>query len=446
MNLVRTPMLFSWLLQLVIFSPSTAALAAMQAPAPGPTSTPRASPSATPLAFREAVKLALERTESPKIQELGAVQAEERVSQAKGGILPSVALSGVYTRQDTAGSGNAATSSFTRPDQRTVKIGLTQPVFRGLREFAGLRAAEAQSRASQSQARQARVSVYSSVGQAYYALAAAELELADLNELLEISRSRVKEIRERVRIGRTRRGELLSAEAQVASVEAQLQAAEVSREQARANLAYLTGIGTPGVDLGAEPPLPQKIEPLATWLARVESRPDVAAQKELVTSQMELVSVAKGAYLPTVDAGANWYLDRTGVLANTKWDFSVSATLPLFQGGVTQSQVREAAARSQAQELALEQTRRTAVREVQSSWQAADGSLQQVRFLELAVQAAEKNWREQQKDYRLGLVTNLDVLQALNSYQEAKRSFDRARMQVRASLVALEAAAGEMPQ
>jgi outer membrane protein len=394
--------------------------------------------------LREVFQSALSRTEALPLQESQARQADERVSQARGGLLPTVGFNGVFTRQHKPSTGSA--NAFTLADQRNLRLNLTQPVFRGLREFAGLRAAQAQSRAQEDQTRQVRVSVYSTVGQSFFNVAAAEQDVRDLEELLDLSQKRLVEIRDRVRIGRSRPGDLLSAQSQVATVQAQIQAAQVVLEQARDSFAFVTGLDrkTP-VDLGAGSGLPEKIAPLADYLKRIDSRPDLSVQREQLASAEESVSVARGAHLPSVDLSGNYYLDRTGILADTKWDFSVTATLPIFQGGVLQSQVREAAERRTSQELLVAQARRTAEREIQAAWQAADGALAQIRFLSEARDAADRNYREQQKDYRLGLITNLDVLQALNSYQDIRRSYDRTRFQARSALVALEASVGEAP-
>ena len=55
---------------------------------------------------------------------------------------------------------------------------------------------------------------------------------------------------------------------------------------------------------------------------------------------------------------------------------------------------------------------------------------------------AEENARYQEADYKLGLVTNLDVLSALNTVQQARLSLSQAKVQERLTLLNLEVAAG----
>ena len=59
-----------------------------------------------------------------------------------------------------------------------------------------------------------------------------------------------------------------------------------------------------------------------------------------------------------------------------------------------------------------------------------------------ADELAADNARYQQEDYKLGLVTNLDVLNALNSVLQTRLALSQAKVQERATLLSLETAAG----
>lgn len=83
--------------------------------------------------------------------------------------------------------------------------------------------------------------------------------------------------------------------------------------------------------------------------------------------------------------------------------------------------------------------------DVRGAFHTLTSSIRQTKILEKALVATEQNYQEQKKDYSYGLVTNLDVLQALNSFQETKRSLDRLRFQVMASWAELKATVGQIP-
>ena len=397
------------------------------------------------ISLEEAYQGARARTETEALQVSEVEQSHQKLTQARAGILPSLVLNGSYTRQQMPSA--SSVNAFTRADQHQVRLTLSQPVFRGLREFAALDVAHAGWQGEQASLRQARRTLYASVAQSFYRLAQAEVDASNLEELRQVSRRRAEDVRGRVRIGRSRPGDLLAAETQVATVEAQLQAAQVAWEQARDQFVLMTGQPrevAPAIP-SVRDTLPSGLVPLENHLRRLEQRPDVEAAHQVLRAAERGVDVAWGAHLPSVDAGGNWYLERTGILASTQWDISVTASMPVFQGGLVRSQVREAAQKRSTGELLLSQTRRAAEEEVRSAWLEAQGALQQIQLLERAHSLSEKNYQQQSEDYRLGLVSSLEVLSALNSHQDLKRSLDRARLQARLSLVTLRVAIEDAP-
>jgi outer membrane protein TolC len=110
-----------------------------------------------------------------------------------------------------------------------------------------------------------------------------------------------------------------------------------------------------------------------------------------------------------------------------------------------QSRVSEAVSQQTQAELSLSQIRRQAEEEIRSAHQSVVYDRLQLDALEKATVAARKNYEAQRHDYRLGLVTNLDVLQALTAYQENQRALDRARFTEKTDYLMLQAAAMRRP-
>jgi outer membrane protein len=146
-----------------------------------------------------------------------------------------------------------------------------------------------------------------------------------------------------------------------------------------------------------------------------------------------------------VDLTGNYYLKRSGSLEDVNWDVGIALTVPLYTGGATQSQVREAASQRTQAELSVSQARRLAEQEVRASYRSVVYDRSQIDALTTATELARKNYDAQTRDYRLGLVTNLDVLQALTAFQQNQRALDRARYTIKLDYVRLEAAAARRP-
>jgi outer membrane protein len=383
---------------------------------------------------------ALARSEVVATQSELILQAEERYRQAGAALRPTIDGVASYTWLDT-GARDTLANPTSQPHAR---LTATQPLFRGFREFATLRQTQALVGAQGEDYRQARTQLFRDVAQNFYNVLAFEQDLRNLDEQVNQNLNREKELRDRVRIGRSRTGEVLTVQTRISTLRAEIEQINAQLSVARDVFAFLSGLPstTPLRDAEA---LPTGIESLENYLARLPSRPDVKAAQQRLTAAQENITVARGAHLPSVDLNANRYLERRGNLEDVDWDVQVALTVPLYAGGSLQSQVREAVSQSTQAELDTSRVQRLADQEIRSLYQTVLLDHKQLAALEAAAEAARKNYEAQQRDYRFGLVTNLDVLQALTSYQENLRALDRARYTAKLDYLRLEAAAARRP-
>ena len=380
---------------------------------------------------------ALRRSELVATQSELIVQAEERNRQASGALYPTLNVIGSTTRQD-----EGAADQGTR--QRLVRLAATQPLFRGFREFAAIRQSRALVDAQGDDYQNARVQLFKDVAQNFYDVLTLEQDLKNLDEQIGQYQQREQELQERVRIGRTRPGEVLTVQATISTQRAQVEQARAQLNTARDIFSFLSGL--PGTTpLRDTETIPADLGALDTHLQRLALRPDVKAAQRRLTAARENISVARGAHLPSLDLNANRYLERTGSLENVEWDVQLALTVPLYAGGSVQSRVREAQSQSEQAELATSRARRLADQEIRSFYQTAVLDRSRLDALEKATDAAKRNYETQRHDYRLGLVTNLDVLQALSAYLDNQQALDRVRFNVKLNYLRLQAAAVRRP-
>jgi outer membrane protein len=119
--------------------------------------------------------------------------------------------------------------------------------------------------------------------------------------------------------------------------------------------------------------------------------------------------------------------------------------VPIYAGGLLQSKVREAVSQRTQAELNASQVSREAEQEIRSVYQIVVFDRTQLDALEKSTESARKNYEAQRRDYRLGLVTNLDVLQALTAFQQNQRALDRAHYTAKLDYLILEAAVVRRP-
>ena len=76
--------------------------------------------------------------------------------------------------------------------------------------------------------------------------------------------------------------------------------------------------------------------------------------------------------------------------------------------------------------------------DVRTAYNTLVSSIEHVKALEKAVSITQANYEQQEKDHRFKLATNLDVLSALTSFQDTKRTLDKTRYLVFNSVAQLK--------
>jgi outer membrane protein len=116
--------------------------------------------------------------------------------------------------------------------------------------------------------------------------------------------------------------------------------------------------------------------------------------------------------------------------------------MPIFDGGLIIGQINENKSLVRQSALNVEQLKRTADQDTRTAYVNFNASVAQVVVLREAAILAAKNLSAQVDDYRRGVVSNLDVLTALQDYQSARQQLHNANMQARLNLINLHVAAG----
>lgn len=378
-------------------------------------------------------------TENVRIQRELLAQSEEVKAQAIGALLPTLSSTATYLEQPPSAAENIFPTT-----QGTVKLTANQPLFRGFREFAMLRQKNNLMSAQYSVLQNAARQLFYDVATAYYNRLAYQHDLANYQLEIMDSRKRLKDLYAFFKIGRSQLTDVLTFESTIASLESQIESTRGQLENAKDTLAYFTGWDR-SIQID-DSPISTHVDGIDSYLSRIEHRPDVLAALENVKAYEEGISIARGAHLPSVDLLGDYYFTRPGVLSGVNWDAAVTLTLPLFQGGVVQSQVRQAQSISRQFSATLWQIRRTAELEVRQFHNAVITDQNQLIKLTSLVDASKKHYDTETRYYRNGLVTNLEVLQAMTTYQNSLRLLDHQKEVAKLHFAKLAAATGDIPE
>lgn len=392
-----------------------------------------------PIGLPEAYKLALARSEEIAISGATYEETLAKADEIFSHVLPRLALMGSETLQDVP---RGASGLFLQRHREQGWVNLHQPLFTGMREFLAYRASKDLGRAAELSLERARQLLYRDVARAYLDLLGAQDDIRIREALVSITQNRVTDLKEFRKVGRARPSELLAAESQLASNLAQLETSRAAEQVAQFKLAFLTGLDerlTPA-------PVPAEaatIPALDAALAKARVRADVEARREESSAAERNVKVASRARWPVIALDANYYFQRPpSFTSDVKWDATITGSLPLYGGGEIGSQTRQQEARRKARRAALDEGVRLAELEARSAHQRLRSSVAVTAALDKAERLAEENARAQSADYRLGQVTNLEVLGSLNSLQQTRLQQNAARIDAYWSRVQLEVAAG----
>jgi outer membrane protein len=127
----------------------------------------------------------------------------------------------------------------------------------------------------------------------------------------------------------------------------------------------------------------------------------------------------------------NYYTKRPTFMDEINWDLALSLKMPLYQGGAVTAKVREAESAWRQARLTLEEMERDVAYNVRRLHGELSAAVEETRSLEEAAQAAQKSYDALRQEYKLGLVTNLDVLQALDQLQTQQSARDEARLKAK---------------
>lgn len=373
------------------------------------------------ITLEKAYHAALER-ERFLIEEGKLKQLDYLISEARSRGLPEVNLRANILTQEKS-------SVFSRPEvdrtRKGLQVEVIQPVFKGFREFTAVRLAEAQRLAQLAQLEQTKIDIFISVYQVFFQIHILEEDRKNISEQLRLSSQRVQFLRERVSIGRSRESELLGAQAQEASVRSQLESLNLQLISARERFTTLTGFPQSS-------PLSLK-QTKKDWS---QKNLDELIQRSLASSwqkveeqnlavAQERVKLIQADFYPEVELRANYYPYREGQLENVGWDVGLFLTYPLYNGGETRARVRGAREETRQASLRLSLRQREIEESVRVAYQKLLQGQGQVQIFRRAVEVNKKNYELLLREYGLGLVSNLDVLAALNQYIQSQKDLSR---------------------
>lgn len=198
------------------------------------------------------------------------------------------------------------------------------------------------------------------------------------------------------------------------------------------------------------PAVLQGLEPLADWVRTAEgSSPELrAVQSQLEAARME-VSKVRAAHLPTVDLVASSQRSRSENTISPQAQYTnnsvaIQLNVPIYSGGLVNSQTRQANAEVERLTEQLEAVRADLGLRIHREYRGVTEGWAKVRALEQALESASLALDSAQKSFKAGVRTRLDVLNAQTQRLAVIRDLFQARYNTMVSTVRLEVTAGRV--
>ncbi|SDE99181.1 TolC family protein [Sporolituus thermophilus] len=394
------------------------------------------------LTLEESIALALKNNPAVKIAEADKETAAGKVTEAKGGKLPTLSYSFSAARSDVPASSSSPDMIIDKFDN---KVTLTLPLYtggklEGLIDQAklGLKAADLGVVKSQQQVKLDATTAYFNLLQAR--------NMVKLNqESVDRLAAHLKNVQAQYEVGTVAKSDVLRSEVELANAEQNLIKAQNSYDLAVAGLNNVIGLPL-DTEISVKDDLQYVKYPLTLEEAidyALKNRPEVAQADLNVKSAEEGIQVAKSGRRPTVSfQGSQAWSDTDPGTSSDTWALGLSASFNIFDGNVTGAKIKQAdAALAKAQEQAR-QTRDAVQLEVRQAYLSLKEAEKRIETTKVAVDKAEEDYKIAQVRYSAGVGTNLDVMDAQVALTQAKTNYVQALYDYNTSKAKLDKAMG----
>ncbi|MBW8457758.1 MAG: TolC family outer membrane protein [Thiobacillus sp.] len=372
---------------------------------------------------------------------------QEKAVQGRAGLLPNVNLGGNVRYNSLESSLPDGDADY---DSNSLALTAAQPVYRKQNQVQYAQAKE-QVKIADMQLKVAEQDLILRVAQAYFDV----LESQDNIAFIDAQKSAITEqlafAKRNFEVGTATITDTHEAQARFDLAVAQEIAEQNSLNIRLRALEKLIGKPPGTLDTLTDPALlkggPGSID---EWAARaVEGNLQAEIQRIAKTIADQEVERNRAGHHPTLDAVASYAINNGQNFGPQQVDTRVASVglelnLPIYQGGLTSSRVREAVANQEKARQDVEVATREAGLQARQAWLNVNSGVARVRALEQALVSTKAQLDSTKLGLEVGVRTNLDVLDAEQQVLSAQRDLAGARYASLLSGLSLKAAVGTL--
>jgi outer membrane protein len=399
------------------------------------------NPRTASLTLSDCYKLALRQSEIIAISADSIRQAEARFLQALSVAMPYVSFKSTDTQEAIPNDAGTTFSTLKPAKSSERQFQVTQTLFNGFKAIAAASGSAMEKDQRIEEKIRAEQLLLVDVSNAFYLFIEKQEDLKALLRIKSALTNRIEELKSREDLGRSRSSEVVNARAQLYTLEADLKVVKSQEVVARQLLEFL--IGRPVDKVSDSYKIPEHLMGADYYVSKFVARPDIKAANYAWQYSEKQLDVINSGFLPTVSWQGNLYTQRTGFDKNTDWDIMLKVDVPIFEGTETLGKSKEYKLIAHQKELEYVRLKRFAPYDIKDSYVKLDTALAVHENLKKAFYTAKINYYLQRKDYERNLVSNLDVLAAIQTLQDAQRNYIRAIYEAKRLYWRLKVSVGE---
>lgn len=371
----------------------------------------------------------------------------ENKPQAKALLLPTINFSASTTenRQSISQNNTSSTTSF---NSHNYGINVSQPIFNRER-LIGLEQAELEIKQAAENLEKSKQELILRVISTYFEVLASYDDLDFANAEKESLYQQLEQATQRFDVGLTAITDVQEAQAGYDRAIAQEIQAQNAVDNAREALREIIGgyedsLQTLGSDMPLKAPIPNTIE---EWTdIALQNSQDVNASLFSLEAAKQEIKSQKAGHLPTLDLTASHGYDssggRFGAAQIHNSNIGIEFNLPLYQGGLINSNVRRAIKNHDSAVQQLETARRSSQRSTREAFNNVMSGISEVKALKQALKSSETALEATEAGFQVGTRTAVDVVNSERTTSSARRDFSRSKYDYIVNLMSLKQAAG----
>ncbi|MDP1928686.1 MAG: TolC family outer membrane protein, partial [Thiobacillus sp.] len=340
---------------------------------------------------------------------------QEKTAQGRAGLLPQVNLNGNVRYNDVTSSLPGGDAQY---DSSGLGINASQPLFRK-QNFVQYEQAKNQTKIADMQFRLAEQDLILRVAQAYFNVLESQDNIAFINAQKASITEQLAAAKRNFEVGTATITDTHEAQARYDLAVAQEIAEQNSLNIRQRALEKLIGKPPGALEALIDNKLLQaETISIDEWAERA-SKGNLQAEIQRLTKAIadQEIERTRAGHYPTLDAVAGYTINNGQNFGTTQLDtrtasVGVELNLPIYQGGLTSSRVREAVANQEKARQDLEGATRDASLQARQAWLNVNSGVARVRALEQALVSTKAQLDSTKLGLEVGVRTNLDVLNA----------------------------------